>query len=44
MVELGRVAQAGQTGPADTDVAWTGRTMKVSWFAERMREEIALHG
>jgi hypothetical protein len=30
--------------PADTDVAWTGRTMKVSWFAEHMREEIVLHG
>jgi uncharacterized protein (TIGR03083 family) len=44
MVELGRVADAGETVPADTDVAWTGRTMKVSWFAEHMREEIVLHG
>ena len=30
--------------PADTDVAWTGRTMKVPWFAEHMREELVLHG
>lgn len=29
--------------PADTDVAWTGRTMKVPWFAEHMREELVLH-
>jgi hypothetical protein len=29
-------------GP-DVDVAWTGRTMKVSWFAEHMREELVLH-
>jgi hypothetical protein len=27
----------------DTDVAWTGRTMKVPWFAEHMREELVLH-
>ncbi len=44
MIELARVAQAGETVPADTDVAWTGRTMKVPWFAEHMREEIVLHG
>jgi uncharacterized protein (TIGR03083 family) len=29
-------------GP-DIDVAWTARTMKVSWFAEHMREELVLH-
>jgi hypothetical protein len=28
---------------ADTEVAWTGRTMKVAWFAEHMREELVLH-
>lgn len=44
MVELGRVAEAGDTVPADTQVAWTGRTMKVPWFAEHMREELVLHG
>jgi hypothetical protein len=27
----------------DTDIAWTGRTMKVRWFAEHMREELVLH-
>ncbi len=31
---------AGDDLPADTDVAWTGRTMKVPWFAEHMREEL----
>jgi hypothetical protein len=30
--------------PADTDVAWTGRQMKVPCFAEHMREELVLHG
>jgi uncharacterized protein (TIGR03083 family) len=30
-------------GP-ETDVPWTGRTMKVAWFAEHMREELVLHG
>jgi len=44
MVELGEVASAGDALPADTDVAWTGRTMKVPWFAEHMREELVLHG
>jgi hypothetical protein len=44
MVQLGRVAEAGDTIPADTDVAWTGRTMKVPWFAEHKRAEIVLHG
>jgi hypothetical protein len=32
----------GELGP-DRDVAWTGRTMKVRWFAEHMREELVLH-
>ncbi len=44
MAELSRVAEAGDSIPADTGVAWTGRTMKVPWFAEHMREELALHG
>jgi Mycothiol maleylpyruvate isomerase N-terminal domain len=43
MAELGAVAEAGDDLPADTDVAWTGRTMKVPWFAEHMREELVLH-
>jgi hypothetical protein len=44
MAYLGRVAAAGDDLPADTDVAWTGRTMKARWFAEHMREELVLHG
>jgi hypothetical protein len=44
MAELADVAGAGDDLPADTDVAWTGRTMKVPWFAEHMREELVLHG
>jgi hypothetical protein len=44
MLELDEVANAGEDLPADTDVAWTGRTMKVPWFAEHMREELVLHG
>jgi len=43
MAELSEVVRAGAAVPADTDVAWTGRTMKVPWFAEHMREELALH-
>lgn len=44
MATLNEVAAAGDEVPADTDVAWTGRTMKVPWFAEHMREELVLHG
>jgi Mycothiol maleylpyruvate isomerase N-terminal domain len=47
MAALNEVAAAGEgiAGDlADTDVAWTGRTMKVPWFAEHMREELVLHG
>jgi hypothetical protein len=44
MAALNEVAVAGDAVPADTDVAWTGRTMKVPWFAEHMREELVLHG
>ena len=44
MVRLNEVTQAADDVPADTDVAWTGRTMKVPWFAEHMREELVLHG
>jgi uncharacterized protein (TIGR03083 family) len=44
MATLNEVAEASDAVPADTDVAWTGRTMKVPWFAEHMREELVLHG
>jgi hypothetical protein len=44
MATLDEVAAAADQVPADTDVAWTGRTMKVPWFAEHMREELVLHG
>lgn len=44
MALLNEVAKAADAVPADTDVAWTGRTMKVPWFAEHMREELVLHG
>jgi uncharacterized protein (TIGR03083 family) len=44
MATLNEVAEAADDVPADTDVAWTGRTMKVPWFAEHMREELVLHG
>ena len=44
MATLTEVAVAAEGVPTDTDVAWTGRTMKVPWFAEHMREELVLHG
>jgi uncharacterized protein (TIGR03083 family) len=44
MATLNEVAEAADGVPAETDVAWTGRTMKVPWFAEHMREELVLHG
>jgi mycothiol maleylpyruvate isomerase-like protein len=44
MADLNEVAVAADAVPPDTDVAWTGRTMKVPWFAEHMREELVLHG
>ncbi len=42
--ELAETCQAAEKelGPA-TEVAWTGRTMRVAWFAEHMREELVLH-
>ena len=43
MAVLNDVAEAAEGVPAGTDVAWTGRTMKVPWFAEHMREELVLH-
>jgi Mycothiol maleylpyruvate isomerase N-terminal domain len=43
MAHLNDVAEAADELPADTDVAWTGRTMKAAWFAEHMREELVLH-
>ncbi|HEX4559496.1 MAG TPA: maleylpyruvate isomerase N-terminal domain-containing protein [Mycobacterium sp.] len=44
MHRLGEVAAAAESLPADTDIGWTGRTMKPHWFAEHMREELVLHG
>ena len=44
MATLNEVAAAADEVPGETDVAWTGRTMKVPWFAEHMREEVVLHG
>jgi hypothetical protein len=44
MATLNDMAAAADEVAADTDVAWTGRTMKVPWFAEHMREELVLHG
>ncbi len=44
MAALNDVAEAADEVPADTDVAWTGRTMNAPWFAEHMREELVLHG
>ena len=44
MAMLNEVAEAADDLPTDTDVAWTGRTMKAPWFAEHMREELVLHG
>lgn len=44
MATLNRIAEAADDVPQDTDVAWTGRIMKVPWFAEHMREELVLHG
>ncbi|OBG58715.1 MULTISPECIES: maleylpyruvate isomerase N-terminal domain-containing protein [unclassified Mycobacterium] len=44
MATLSAVSAEADAVPQDTDVAWTGRTMKVPWFAEHMREELVLHG
>ena len=42
--QLAEVAQAAaQDLPDDDPVAWTGRTMHASWFAEHIREELVLH-
>ena len=43
MATLNEVAAAADGVSGDADVAWTGRTMKVPWFAEHMREELILH-
>lgn len=43
LIRLDEVTKAGDQLPVETDVAWTGRTMKIPWFAEHMREELALH-
>ena len=44
MATLNAVAAAGDQVAAETNVGWTGRTMKVPWFAVHMREELVLHG
>jgi hypothetical protein len=44
MTRLSEVAAAADDVSGDTDVAWTGRSMKAPWFAEHMREELVLHG
>jgi Mycothiol maleylpyruvate isomerase N-terminal domain len=44
MEMLNEVCEAADAAPPDQDVGWTGRTMKVPWFAEHMREELVLHG
>jgi hypothetical protein len=44
MAALNEVAAAAEDIPAETDVAWTGRSMRVPWFAEHMREELVPHG
>ncbi|HTT86151.1 MAG TPA: maleylpyruvate isomerase N-terminal domain-containing protein, partial [Acidimicrobiales bacterium] len=38
-------AVVGEAAEADAEefVSWTGRKMKVAWFAEHMREELILH-
>ncbi|MEV6839653.1 maleylpyruvate isomerase N-terminal domain-containing protein [Streptomyces sp. NPDC051133] len=36
-------AAAAQDLSADTEVMWTGRSVKVPFFAEHMREELILH-
>jgi hypothetical protein len=43
MVRLGEIADAADSLAPDTDIAWTGRTMKAAQFAEHMREELVLH-
>jgi hypothetical protein len=40
---LSEVAQTGAEHDPDEEVAWTGRTMRIRWFAEHMREELVLH-
>ncbi|MBO0732162.1 MAG: maleylpyruvate isomerase N-terminal domain-containing protein [Acidimicrobiaceae bacterium] len=44
MARLSEVAEAADSLAEDTEVAWTGRTMKARRFAEHMREELVLHG
>jgi hypothetical protein len=43
MAKLSEVVAAADEIPDDTDVAWTGRSMKAPRFAEHMREELVLH-
>lgn len=43
VAKLNNVAEAAADLPDDTDVVWTGRTMKVPWFAEHVRQELVLH-
>jgi hypothetical protein len=40
---LAAVLEAATAVDPDEMVPWTGRTMKVRWFGEHMREELVLH-
>jgi hypothetical protein len=41
--QLVDVLDAAAETDQDAAVPWTGRTMKVAWFGEHMREELVLH-
>lgn len=42
VTDLDAVADRGRDDPA-SPVPWTGRTMRVAWFAQHLRSELALH-
>lgn len=41
--ELAQVVERAMEGDQEAPVPWTGREMKVRWFGEHMREELAIH-
>jgi uncharacterized protein (TIGR03083 family) len=41
--QLADVLEAASEVDGDECIPWTGRTMKVAWFGEHMREELVLH-
>ena len=41
--QLADVLDGAARSDRDAMVPWTGRTMKVAWFGEHMREELVLH-